>query len=249
MTQRRFLCAEWRNLVILNYAIDPALLTARVPAGTELDRWDGTTFVSVVGFQFLDTRVRGVPIPFHRNFEEVNLRFYVRRKAEGVWRRGVVFVKELVPRRAIAWVARWAYGENYVALPMRHSISGDSSQEMTLRYQWRSRAGARAEEWEGLWATVSGPATRPSEDSEESFIAEHYWGYARRSDGGALEYQVEHVPWRVWRADVAALECDVAALYGDEFRESLGSTPQTAFVAEGSSVVVRKGCALGQSPR
>jgi uncharacterized protein len=101
-----FLRAEWRDLVMLNYEIDPDLLRSRIPAGTELDSWNGRTFVSIVGFRFLETRVLGVPIPFHRDFNELNLRFYVRRLAGDEWRRGVVFVKEVVPRRAIAWIAR-----------------------------------------------------------------------------------------------------------------------------------------------
>src|SRR5262249_2414690 len=120
----RFLTAEWRNLAMLNYEVAPCLLARYVPVGCELDVWGGRTFVSVVAFQFFSTRVLGVAIPFHRNFEEVNLRFYVRHKHAGTWRRGVVFIKEIVPRRAIAWVARHAYGENYVALPMRHAITG-----------------------------------------------------------------------------------------------------------------------------
>src|SRR5262245_60741200 len=122
---RRFLTAEWRHLVMLNYEIDPAALRARVPAGTELDSWNGKTFVSLVGFRVLRTRVLGVPVLFHRSsigkgisrtswgsFEEVNLRFYVRRRAPEGWRRGVVFVKEIVPKAAVAAVARWVYNEN-----------------------------------------------------------------------------------------------------------------------------------------
>ena len=99
---RRFLSAVWRNLVMLNYEIEPDILRPLVPQGVELDSWKGKYFVSLVGFQFLDTRVLGMPIPFHRNFEEVNLRYYVRRRVEKGWRRGVVFVKEVVPRWAIA---------------------------------------------------------------------------------------------------------------------------------------------------
>src|SRR5260370_27968444 len=116
--RRPFLSAEWRNLVMLNYEVDPTVLQPLVPKGTELDVWDGHSFLSLVGFLFLRTRVFGVPIPFHRNFEEVNLRFYVRRKTGEGWRRGVVFVKEFVPRTAIALVARRLYNENYVACPM-----------------------------------------------------------------------------------------------------------------------------------
>jgi len=234
--ERTFLTAEWRQLAMLNYELDPALLADRVPAGCELDAWDGRTFVSVVGFRFLRTRVLGVPIPFHRHFEEVNLRFYVRRRAEDGWRRGVVFVKELVPRRAIAAVARRVYGERYVALPMRHAVDLSRLPEAaTASYGWR-----RAEAWEGFSVAFSGAPAPPADDSEEAFITEHYWGYARQRDGGTLEYRVEHPRWNVWRADTATLECDVASLYGTEFRDALAGAPSTAFVADGSPVIVRR---------
>ncbi len=232
-----FLTAEWRDLVMLSYEIDPAVLTSRVPRGCELDAWEGRHFVSVVGFRFLRTRVLGVPVPFHRDFEEVNLRFYVRRKSEGVWRRGIVFVREIVPRWAIAWVARRAYHENYVALPMRHSIqSAPDAGPSTVAYQWR-RAGA----WEGLSASFRGPPRVPPESAEESFISEHYWGYSVRADGSTTEYQVEHPRWGVWSATGAAFECDVASLYGAAFVDSLAAPPSSAFVADGSPVVVRRG--------
>lgn len=221
---------------MLNYEVAPLLLARYLPAGCELDSWGGRTFLSLVAFQFLRTRVLGVPIPFHRNFEEVNLRFYVRRRHEGVWRRGVVFVKEIVPRRAIAWVARHVYGENYVALPMRHAISGLESDSGTASYQWR-RAGA----WEGARLSVSGSPILPPEESEESFITEHYWGYARQPDGGTVEYQVEHPRWRVWRATGGALDCDAGSLYGAEFSRVLSGPFSTAFLAEGSAVTVRRG--------
>jgi uncharacterized protein YqjF (DUF2071 family) len=94
-----FLTAEWRDLAMLNYEIDAAVLRPFVPAGTELDAWGGRTFVSVVGFRFLGTRVRGVPVPGHRDFEELNLRFYVRRVADDGPRRGVVFGHLALRRR------------------------------------------------------------------------------------------------------------------------------------------------------
>jgi uncharacterized protein YqjF (DUF2071 family) len=239
----RFLTAKWRNLAMLNYEIDPAILAARVPAGCELDSWGDRTIVSVVGFQFLETRVLGIAIPFHTSFEEVNLRYYVRRRIDGQWRRGVVFVKELVPRRAIAFVARAVYGENYVALPMRHTVArADDGTPRALRYEWR-RQGS----WEGLFLGFSGMPTTPGPDSEEAFITEHYWGYSRQRDHGTVEYQVEHPRWGVWRADASELSCDVASLYGPEFVEAVTGSPRTAFVADGSVVVVRKGRRLEDS--
>lgn len=236
MTESRFLTAEWRHLLMLNYEVDPAVLAPRVPAGCELDTWEGRHFVSVVGFLFLDTRVLGLPIPMHRNFEEVNLRFYVRRKAEGEWRRGVVFVKELVPRWAIAFVARTVYGENYEALPMRHCVEAGSA----VQYEWR-----RDGRWESLSARCVGEPVLAPEDAEESFITEHYWGYARQRNGATVEYQVEHPRWRVWRAEGAQLSADVPTLYGPEFAGALTGEPSSAFVADGSDIIVRKGVRLG----
>jgi uncharacterized protein YqjF (DUF2071 family) len=123
MSDRKpFLTAEWRWLAMLNYSVAPDVLEPFVPKGTVLDTFQGTAYVSMVGFLFLNTRVRGLSIPWHRDFEEVNLRFYVRRQAEEGWRRGVVFIKEIVPRLAIAAVARVFYNENYVALSMRHKL-------------------------------------------------------------------------------------------------------------------------------
>ncbi|HEX6910706.1 MAG TPA: DUF2071 domain-containing protein [Longimicrobium sp.] len=231
-----FLTAEWRWLVMLNYEVDPALLRPLVPPGTELDVWGGVTYASVVGFLFQRTKVLGIPIPFHRDFEELNLRFYVRRRGPEGWRRGVVFVKEVVPRFAIAAVARWVYNENYVALPMRHRVELSAQTGGSVEYGWRT--GGR---WSAVRAQVRGPARPLVEGSEEEFITEHYWGYAAQRDGGCVEYQVEHPRWNVWRAESAALDADVAALYGPAFAEPLAGPPRSALVADGSPIVVRQG--------
>jgi uncharacterized protein YqjF (DUF2071 family) len=230
-----FLTAEWRSLLMVNYVVDPAVLVPLVPFGTELDLWNGRAYVSIVGFRFLKTRVLGVPIPLHRNFDEVNLRFYVRRQVGGEWRRGVVFVKEIVPRRAIAFVARMIYNENYVRHSMRSSVTIPGE----VRYEWR-RDGV----WERVSATVVGEAYQPAADSEEIFITEHYWGYARQRDGSTVEYGVEHPPWRVCRCEQPMLSCDVTRLYGEQFAAYLAGSPSSAFVAEGSAVVVRRGVRL-----
>lgn len=226
---RAFLTAEWRYLAILNYGIDPRALLRYVPKGTELDSFDGVTYVSMVGFLFLDTKVLGVPIPFHRDFEEVNLRFYVRRKVDGGWRRGVVFVKEIVPKFAIAAVARGLYGEKYVSMPMRHDTSYG-----TIRYGWKLDGN-----WNELWVRPYGEPSIPQPGSVEEFITEHYWGYAE-----SVEYRVDHPQWRVWQSDESGLRIDAAELYGDEFVEPLSTPPKSAFLAEGSAVTVYQGSKL-----
>ena len=231
-----FLTARWVHLVMVNYEVDPEVLRPWVPAGVELDTFDGRSFVSVVGFQFLDTKVKGVPVPFHRDFEEVNLRFYVRREAEDGLRRGVVFVKEIVPRAAIAWVARNVYNENYVTLPMGHVDEVGERDPARVQYSWRFQG---ADHHVGV--TVSGAPKVAPPDSEETFITEHYWGYAKQPDGSTMEYRVEHPQWGVWTGSDVELECDVAALYGEAFAPFIRGVPSSAFVADGSEIVVRAG--------
>lgn len=218
-----------------NYEVDPGILQPLVPCGTELDFASGKCFVSVVGFQFRDTRVMGVAVPFHRDFEEVNLRFYVKRVAGNETRRGVVFVKEIVPRRALAWVANALYNEKYVAFPMGHE-DHMADRPRTVSYRWRHDG-----RWCHLSATVDGEPYLAGETSHEAFITEHYWGYTAQRDGSTLEYQVEHPRWRVWQAVSQELECDVATLYGPAFAPFLAGPPSSCFVAEGSEVVVRRG--------
>jgi uncharacterized protein YqjF (DUF2071 family) len=237
-----FLTAEWRHLAMLNFEVDPKVLSPLVPAGTELDDWQGRTFVSVVGFLFLDARVFGAAIPWHRDFEEVNLRFYVRRKASDGWRRGVVFVKEIVPRIAIAWTARALYGENYVALPMRHRIEGETdgaTGPRTVSYSWRLDGRENRME-----LSADGNAREVEGGSDVEFITEHYWGYARRRGGRTTEYRVEHPRWQVCTATATELDCDVAALYGSQFVEFLKAPPASAFLADGSKVSVSRGTSL-----
>jgi uncharacterized protein YqjF (DUF2071 family) len=233
-----FLTAEWRSLVMINYAVDPATLTPHLPQGLELDLWQGGALISMVGFRFLRTRVLGFAIPWHQDFEEVNLRFYVRRRIADGWQRGVVFVREIVPKRVIALVARVAYNEPYLALPMRHCVPS-VGRGGRFEFEWRFRG-----KWCGLGAETVGEAAPLASGSAEEFIFEHYWGYTRQRDGGAVEYQVEHEPWRVRQTTSAWLTGELTALYGAEFQKALAQAPHSAFVAEGSPVLVRRGVRL-----
>jgi uncharacterized protein len=235
-SNRVFLSADWRDLVMLNYEVDPILLQRYVPRGTELDSFGGKTLVSLVGFRFLRTKLFGtLPIPFHANFDEVNLRFYVRRRHADGDRRGVVFIREIVPKRAIAYIARLAYGEKYSRFPMRHSIS-TSSERKAAEYEWELGA-----EWCKLRAEATGDATMPAEGSLEQFITEHYWGYSAQRNGGCIEYHVTHVPWRVWTSEAASFEGDTTALYGLALAAIIRAKPHSAFIAEGSPVTVFTG--------
>jgi uncharacterized protein YqjF (DUF2071 family) len=230
---RPFLTANWRYIATLNYVIDPSLIMPLAPPGTEIDYQNGQTFISIVGFLFLDTRLLRLAIPLHRDFEEVNLRFYVRRKSADTWRRGVVFIRELVPRRAIALVARAFYGERYFALPMKHNVE-HVDDSLSIEYSWR-----RGNRWEFLKMRASGEPQSISAGSHAEFITEHYWGYTCVRDG-CSEYRVEHPRWKIWNATSFGFNADVATFYGEQFAEVLNQPPRSAFIADGSPIIVQK---------
>ena len=238
-TGRPFLTARWLDLVLLNYRIPDELVTPLVPAGTRLDRFEGALLASVVGFRFADTRVRGIPIPFHRRFEEVNLRFYVAREAPGADpKRGVVFVRELVPRRAIAWIANLVYHEPYRRAAMGHRIlrPGPTRPPTRVEYRWSLGHG-----WCRLGGDLVTPPAPLAPGSEAEFVTEHYWGYNRQRDGATMEYQVTHPRWTVAPLGDARLIGDVAGSYGDRWAAVLTGPPASAYYATGSAVAVYPG--------
>jgi len=232
-----FLTASWRYLAMANFAAPPELLEPHLPRGTELDTFDGVCYVSVVAFLFLDTRLKGIPIPFHRDFEEVNLRFYVSRRCGDEVRRGVVFIKEIVPKPALAIVARLAYNENYVHMPMDHKLTqGENRPEGPVGYRWKSASG-----WNDLALTPSQEAVLPEPGSLEEYITEHYWGYARQRDGGTTEYRVAHPQWQVWPVTQTHFNCHVEEIYGADLAPYLKVPPHSSFLAQGSEVAVYSG--------
>ena len=238
--RRVFLSARWQALAMVNFAIDPALLEPLVPKGTTLDFFGGVAYVSVVGFLFRDTRLLGMPVPWHIHFPEVNLRFYVQRTVGHEVRRGVCFVRELVPRWAIATVARWSYNEPYQALPMRSDANlaaitteRDTGESHTASYEWKTKGG-----WTGLRIRSHGARQTMQPGSLEEFIAEHYWGYCSQRDGGTVEYEVEHPPWNVWHGAAEPWLGDVPGFYGEPWAAALKQQPSSVFLADGSAVKV-----------
>lgn len=227
---RPFLTARWRNLVMLTYTVDPAAVIDRVPAGTTLDSWQGKTFVSLLGFQFLDTKVLGTPVPFHQDFEEVNLRFYVRRTTEDGVRHGVVFICELVPRPIVGGMARLLYREPYMIVPMRSRIEAGPPPD--VEYQWQTTG-----RWCTLAAAGEGAGSLPAAGSLEQFLAERHWGYNGAPGKDTLEYQVDHPPWRVWTARRTRFDLDPEPLCGAALARQLRK-PVSALVADGSGVTI-----------
>ena len=214
-----------------NYEVDPSLLASRLPRGTELDLQEGRCFVSLVGFMFLDTRVLDFLVPFHVNFEEVNLRFYVRRETEAEVRRGVVFVKEIVPKAAIAAVARTLYGEPYECWTM-----SNRRDEKHVSYSWRkgdAKNTISVDRGENLGV--------PAENSHGEFIIEHYWGYTKRGENRTDEYKVEHPKWELFAAENAQIDVDFGKTYCDDFEFLNSEKPHSILLAKGSEIAVYKG--------
>jgi uncharacterized protein YqjF (DUF2071 family) len=235
--QPLFLRAEWRSLALVNYRIPSGLLEPYVPAGVELETTNGYAFVSLVGFMFCRTRVFGLAIPGHCNFEEVNLRFYVVRKVENEIRRGVVFIKELVPRLAVSIIARHLYNENYYTVAMRHHIEldpvGKKGPEITYEFKADNR-------WNRIYIATEANHYLPDLDSHEASMLEHYWGYSTQKDGGTIEYRVDHPRWNVWNSTASEIDCDFELLYGDQLGSFLTEKPYSVFVAEGSPITVSR---------
>ena len=226
-----FLDAEWRKLLMANYAIDAKILQKYVPKNTEIDFWNGNCYVSMVGFMFLNTKMLGMKIPFHINFEEVNLRFYVRYKEGNEWQRGVVFIKEIVPKMMLSLVANTLYGEHYETMPMKHlweTINGS----LSVEYSWKK------DKWHSLKVITETELTKIQDGSEEEFITEHYFGYTKFNDKKTSEYGVEHPKWDIYKVKEYFIDIDFEEIYGEDFKFLQDMKPTSVFLAEGSQIKV-----------
>ena len=231
MSVKAFLTAEWRDLMMVNYSVDPSVLSAYIPAGTELDFYNDQCYVSLVAFMFEKVKVRGLRIPMHTSFPEINLRFYVRYKDNHEWKRGVVFIKEIVPKRAITLIANAFFGERYVTLPAMYKRKQESGL-LTVSCAWRSRV------WNEVTITAGDNKQLIREGSKEEFITQHFWGYTALPGKRTAEYHVSHPAWNIYPVAYHGLRCDFGGIYGESFRFLSQDKPVSVFLAEGSPVTV-----------
>jgi uncharacterized protein YqjF (DUF2071 family) len=231
---KTFLTAEWRKLAIANYEVDPSILKKYIPLKTEIDLWNNTCYVSLVGFMFLNTKVKGLKIPYHTNFEEVNLRFYVKYRANNEWKRGVVFIKEIVPKSVLTFVANTVYKEHYATLAMDYSWK-EYADSLEVEYKWKSSV------WNSIKVTADLGLTDFIEGSEEDFISEHYWGYTKTSDILTSEYGVEHPKWQFYKVKDYLINVNFGEVYSEEFTFLNNCKPKSVFLAEGSEIKVKEG--------
>ncbi|MEZ4853489.1 YqjF family protein [Flavobacterium sp.] len=228
-----FLNAQWKNLALINYEIEASLLEKYVPKGTEIDFYNGKCYISLVGFLFQNTKLLGIKIPFHTNFEEVNLRFYVKRFENGEWKRGVVFIKEIVPKPALTWVANTVYKEHYQTLPMKHSITENKNLNTDFVYQWKTK-----NKWNTILMETKDNAIEIESGTTSEFITEHYFGYTKYNENKTFEYEVKHPKWQQKEIIQTVIDVDFKATYGNEFEFLNYQNPASTIFAIGSEISV-----------
>ena len=227
-----FLTASWKKLCFVNYAIDPAILEPYVPAHTELDFFEGKCYVSLVGFLFDDVKLKGITIPFHKRFEEVNLRFYVKHFDGSQWKRGTVFISEIVEKPAIAWVANTLYNEKYSVHKMHYK------HDLTEEENFISYGLDLEENWQLIQVATS-PEPEPYEQgSITQFITEHFWGYSYKTPTTSWEYEVRHPLWKSYKILDHEIVFDFAKLYGDDFQDLTTAQPDSIQCMDGSAISI-----------
>jgi len=229
-----FLTAQWRKLIMANYKVEAKILEKYVPPNTQLDSYNGNYYVSVIGFMFLDTRIKGIKIPFHINFEEVNLRFYVKYKDGEILKRGAVFISEIVSKPMIALIANTLFHEHYEILKTKHSWEMYNDHQK-ISYHWKKK------NWYELSVLADLDAKKLISGSEEEFITEHYYGYTKAGKDKSLEYDVEHKQWEIYKVNEFTINADFEDLYGKDFAFLNDAKPNSVFLVEGSEVLIRDG--------
>ncbi|TDP61155.1 YqjF family protein [Flavobacterium dankookense] len=227
-----FLKADWENIIMANYAIAPELLEPYLPKGVTLDLFQGKAYVSLVGFMFKNTKLFNVPIPKLGTFEEINLRFYVKRVEGTTVKRGVVFINETIPYRIVAWVANKLYNEHYTVVPTRHEYR-IKKQQQQLTFEW-----LRNKKWNSIYVKTDTQAKAMQPNSFEEFIYEHYLGYTKVNEKTTEEYRLKHPSWELYTVEDYKINCDFKAMYGEDFSVLDSTKPSAVFVAKGSSVKI-----------
>ncbi len=228
-----FLKAKWENIIMANYAVPQEVLKPYLPKGVELDLYKEEAYVSLVGFMFKGTRLFNIPIPYFGNFEEINLRFYVKRKEGDIEKRGVVFINETIPYKLVAWVANKLYKEHYTTIPTKHVIN-ENENEKQIEYYW-----AKNKKWNSIKLLASAVAYKMENDSFEFFIYEHFLGYTKVDKYTTIEYELMHPSWEINKVESYSIDCNFAQMYGSDFEVLNHQKPTAVFMAVGSHVEVQ----------
>jgi uncharacterized protein YqjF (DUF2071 family) len=232
MKSAPFLTARWTNLILLTYTVAPGQLQPFVPPGCTLDLLEGNAFVSLVAFDFEETRVFGRRWPGFTRFPEINLRFYVRHRDATGEHRGVCFLREYVPLFIVARLANWIYNERYKVAGMKSEITHHPG-TITVQHSLRTRGKLNSVKLVADANTVC-----PAPDSTECFFKEHEWGYGTSRRGGLVRYRVLHPVWNIHPVISFTLDWDWSGVYGPQWAALQDKPPMSVMLAQGSAVEV-----------
>ncbi len=228
-----FLKAKWEDIIMANYEIAPELLLPFLPKGLTLDFYEGKAFVSLVGFMFKNTKLFNISIPWFGSFEEINLRFYVKRvETDGKIKRGVVFINETIPYPIVAWMANKLYKEHYTVVPTKHRIE-KNGQNKLVQFDWKL-----GPKWNSIQVQCEIQSNPMTANSFEQFIFEHYYGYTKIDAQNTEEYQLQHPSWMIHKVLDYSIDCDFKTMYGNSFSVLNHTKPTEVFIAKGSDVAI-----------
>lgn len=232
-----FLSGHCSHIILLNYGIDPTLLSPHLPPSIEADLFNGRGYLSLVGLQFHDLRAGGLPLPFYRHYAQVNLRGYVRRRlGNGTWRHGVVFIRQIVPHRLIAWAARRLFHETVVAHRIDCVTAMDGQGGDAVEYGWHCR-----DQRHSIKALLRPQPRWAVPSAEQDFFVNRHWGYSAQQSKGGLEYRFDHPPWQAFQSPAAETAASVGDFYGSPFDDILKRPPDSAFASNGSMIALHHG--------
>lgn len=229
---KTFLTANWENIVMINYLVDRAVLLPYLPHGVDLDTYEDKVFVSLVGFKFAKSKIFGVSIPIYGSFDEVNLRFYVKREDGGELKRGVVFISEIVPYQIVSFLANSLYKEHYRTAKMESSITL-AGKKKYLKYAWKTAQNNCL-----IDVIFENEVAEIEANSEEEFIYEHYYGFTKVNENETWEYKVNHSRWKTNKVESFDIKCDFEKMYGSPFSFLNQQAPYSVYNAIGSEVSI-----------
>lgn len=224
--RRPFMTARWSNPLLLTYRAPTPLLRRLTHPHLELDEWEGHTHVSLVAFEFQDTRIRGRRVPGFINFSQLNLRTYVRQGD----RRGVTYIKEYVPSRVIAVIARLRFNEPYHRLDIASQTEG-AGEELKIEHHWHHGGTDQY-----VQATATQASLMPPDDGSVYHFTEHRWGFGSSRGGALIPYRVEHPVWAVRTLRSIDYRVDFESLYGPDWAFLSNQEPVRTTLAVGSAV-------------
>jgi hypothetical protein len=221
--------ASWKRLINMTYAVSPELLLPHVPAGVTLDCIDGKAFVGLVPFSFENVTMNRLRIPFHQSFPEINLRFYVKHRLG----RGVVFLRECAPKRAVVWLARKKYNEPYCCKKMKEKVRMFTDGTFSVAHSLWSNGIKNTVE-----VTARTTPVFPDKNSSAHYFKELELGFGIAHNKQTMLYRIHHPEWEVFPVVSYALNMNFGAVFGEKWAFLSAEKPLDVSLVKGSAVTV-----------